>query len=459
MRISELEGRRVALWGFGREGRATWAALRGRFPQMPLTVFCPAGECVEVTAVVDELTHVDGRVSADALAGFDLVIKSPGISPYTPMAQQALALGAVFGSGTALWFGERLPGLTLCVTGTKGKSTTSALIAHLLRCGGHRVALAGNVGMPLLELLAPAQAPDVWVIELSSYQTGDAQAPDLAMVLNLFPEHLDWHGSEARYIHDKLALVDRAAPRRVLLNAGDPRLLAHGQAIEGVHWFNGQGAWHLRGSQVYRDDEPVIDAAVMSLPGRHNQVNLCAALAAIDALGIDPRPLAMHAASFAGLVHRLQPLGQRNGIAFVDDSISTTPHASIAALECFGQQAVAVLVGGFDRGLDWTVFAEHVRANPPAAIVTMGQNGPRIFALLQASALPKSCVVLGAADLQQAVLAAVGLLPPGGLVLLSPGAPSFPTWRNYAERGRAFAVAAGLADTAGQSGVAGLGIA
>jgi UDP-N-acetylmuramoyl-L-alanine---L-glutamate ligase len=457
MRISELEGRRVALWGFGREGRAAWAALRRRHPPLPLTVFCPAAERADVEALADPLLTVDCEATPQALAAFDAVIKSPGISPYGELAAQARALGACFTSGTALWFAQRPPGKILCVTGTKGKSTTCALIAHLLRSGGIRVGLAGNIGLPLLELIDPPQPPAIWVIELSSYQTTDACEPDVAMVLNLYPEHLDWHRSQARYFDDKLALTTAARPARVVLNARDPRLYPHGQSLPAVDWFDHPDRWHLREHWVFRGDEPIVDASLMRLPGLHNRNNLCAALAAIEALGVDPRPLAGYAAGFHGLPHRLQLLGRRDGIDYIDDSISTTPHASLAALDCHRERDVAILVGGFDRGLDWQVFADRIVQHPPAAIITMGQNGPRILDLLQRSAPPAACRLALADDLDAAIASARAALPAGGVILLSPGAPSFPTWRNYAERGRAFAASAGFAGH-GQD-IAGLGIA
>src|SRR5690606_32600097 len=173
--------------------------------------------------------------SAQALAAFEVVIKSPGISPYRPDALAAAEQGTQFIGGTALWFAEHAAadGVvhdTICVTGTKGKSTTTALLAHLLRAAGHRTGLVGNIGLPLLEVLDPQPAPAYWAVELSSYQTGEVARsgarPQVAVVLNLFPEHLDWHGSEQRYLEDKLKLVTEAAPRIAVLNAADPHLAA-----------------------------------------------------------------------------------------------------------------------------------------------------------------------------------------------------------------------------------------
>ncbi len=462
MRISELEGRRVALWGWGREARAAHAALRARLPRLALTAICSETEAVEVAALGDPLLVASSRADADGLSAFDVVVKSPGISPYRAEVEQAVARGTHFTSGTALWFAEHADARTICVTGTKGKSTTTALIAHLLRAGGHRTALAGNIGLPLLELLDPPQAPEIWAIELSSYQTREVAAsltrPEVAVGLNLYPEHLDWHGSHERYVEDKLALFTEGRPRTAVLNALDPTLAALELPDSQLRWFNRAEGWHLRDTTLYRGDEPVMDTGGIPLPGRHNHWNLCAALAAIDALGIDARPLAAHAASFRPLPHRLQILGTRGGIRYVNDSISTTPHASLAALDLYARDPVAILVGGYDRGVDWTPFVERMRTTPVRAVITMGQNGPRIHDALHALADAGTLHLAVARDMAEAVALARAALPDGGAALLSPGAPSFGAYADYAARGRDFAAKAGF-DPDAISRIPGLGVA
>lgn len=276
MRISQLEGKAVALWGWAREGRAAYRALRQQLPAQPLTVFCNAEEARDVAALADPALQVQTEASAQALAAFEVVIKSPGISPYREEARAAAAQGTRFIGGTALWFAEHaqpdgyVPG-AICVTGTKGKSTTTALLAHLLRAGGHRTALVGNIGQPLLEVLSPQPPPAYWAIELSSYQTGEVgrsgARPELTLVLNLFPEHLDWHGSEAAYVRDKLALVTDGRPRIALLNAADPHLAQLQLPESEVRWFNHPDGWHLRGDVVYRRQQPIFDTANVPLPG------------------------------------------------------------------------------------------------------------------------------------------------------------------------------------------------
>jgi UDP-N-acetylmuramoylalanine--D-glutamate ligase len=469
VRISQLEGKRVALWGWGREGRAAFSVLRQRLPALELTLFCPEAEAAAARVEAGSALQVRSDVSGDSLAGFEVVIKSPGISPYGEAALAATARGTQFIGGTSLWFAEHAAADgtvrdTVCVTGTKGKSTTTSLLAHLLRASGARTGLVGNIGLPLLEVLDPQPAPAYWAVELSSYQTGEVARsgahPQVAVVLNLFPEHLDWHGSQARYIQDKLALVTDAAPRIAVLNAADPHLAGLSLPRSEVVWFNQPQGWHMRGEIVHRGDQAVFDTANTPLPGRHNRGNLCAVLAAVEALGLDAVALAPTVQDFRPLPNRLQTIGTRDGLRFVNDSISTTPHASLAALECFAGQRIALLVGGHDRGLDWQDFVTHMAHDvPPVEIVTMGANGPRIHALLQPLADAGRFGLHAAGDLDEAVrLARAALGGQGGVVLMSPGAPSFGAYPDYVARGRHFAELAGF-DPEQITAIPGIGVA
>jgi UDP-N-acetylmuramoylalanine--D-glutamate ligase len=308
----------------------------------------------------------------------------------------------------------------------------------------------------------PRPAPALWAIELSSYQTGavadSGVRPEVAVVLNLFPEHLDWHGSEQRYIEDKLALVTRAAPRTAVLNARDPVLSQLVLPDSRIVWFNREDGWHLRGELLYRGDAQVFDTRAVPLPGRHNRGNLCAVLAAIEALGLDAAPLAPAALDFRPLPNRLQTLGTRGGLTYVNDSIATTPHATLAALDCFAGQRIALLVGGHDRGLNWHDFAQAMREHAPVGIVTLGANGPRIHALLEAVAGEGGFLLAAAPDLSSAVHQAEAMLEGQGVVLLSPGAPSFGMYRDYVERGKDFARIAGF-DPEAIVAIPGLGVA
>src|SRR5580765_892010 len=259
MRLSALGGKRVAVWGYGREGRAALAALRARFPDQLITLFCGEEEAQDFSLLPPgegKLNIVTAPPDSAALSAFDIVIKSPGISPYREPYPAAEKSGVRFTSGTAIWFAEHAKAKTICVTGTKGKSTVTALIAHLLRAGGKRVALAGNIGLPLLELFDVETAPDWWVIELSSFQTRDfGGAPTVAVINNLYEEHLDWHGTRANYAADKLRIAQRAS--RVVVNAALPEAVwPQGQGV--LLAFNQVEGWHVRGDAIWRGDERVL---------------------------------------------------------------------------------------------------------------------------------------------------------------------------------------------------------
>src|SRR5690349_6358082 len=201
MLVPDLRGRRIAIWGYAREGRAALRFLRERDPTLDVTV-------LDDEATDDaQVPLIRGRAAiAEAIGGFEVVVKSPGISLYDPLVLQAKAAGARFTSLLNLWFADIPPCRTICITGTKGKSTTTALIAHMLRGVGWRAMAAGNIGVPVTEL--PRDGLDAAVIEVSSYQAADFCGQcDIAVLTSLFQEHLDWHGSVTVYRRDKLNLL------------------------------------------------------------------------------------------------------------------------------------------------------------------------------------------------------------------------------------------------------------
>lgn len=473
MRIPDLADKRVAVWGAGREGRAAILALRRALPALAFDVICSEAEraALEADAALSDRAplprFVTATPSVETLARYDVVVKSPGISPYKPPVPQATAAGARFVSGTALWFGERGNARTIAVTGTKGKSTTTALIAHLLRSAGRRVALCGNIGMPLLELLRPEAEPDWWVMELSSFQTRDMDAvPEIAVVLNVYPEHLDWHGSFERYAQDKLRILGDGVTRPRLAVLG-PEVVAGGAAgpmpfarsigadAAPMVTFGVRDGYHVGEDGIHRHDRLLVPWRGLPLPGRHNALNVCAALTVLEQIGVDVDAVLPALATFEALPHRLQPLGVRDGIEYVNDSIATTPHATLAALAFFAHRDVTVLVGGHDRGVPWDVFRSAMETAPVRNVIAMGANAARIAQALEGLDAPR---VVRAASLDDAMRRARALTPAGGVVLLSPGAPSFGEFRDYVERGRRFAALAGF-DPEAITTIEGLGIA
>ena len=438
MRFSEIENARVAILGAGREGQAVWRQIRLRFPDKSLSLFAEAeidaGFLQTLNPDLDSL-HI-APLDFESLKNFDVLVRSPGISPYRPELRQLRAAGKIFTSASSLWFAENPDAKTICISGTMGKSTTAKLLAHLLSHAGVKVCLAGNIGQHMLD--SDGADIDWWVIELSSYQLSDLQAsPDVALLLNLSEEHVDWHGGLERYAQDKLRLAELAKKGRVIANFADRSLAEKLLDCPRLSWFNHENTWQANENSVTASNSGCISAPV-SLPGAHNMKNLAAALTVEDELGFKVNNLDSALSSFRGLPHRQQYIGEKNGIRYINDSISTTPVSVAAALQTIGTIDVVLLLGGLDRGLDWSEFAAQLAAKTPNAIITMPDNGPAIANSLKAAGVEPPGGLHSALQLLDAVKLAEEIVPQNGCILLSPGAPSFPYFDDYADRGQRF---------------------
>lgn len=442
--LHESAARQIAILGAGREGRAALPWLRQHWPDAAITVLTeqpPDGAFANLLQPGERL--LVEPFEAGRLLEFDLLVRSPGISPHREPLATARARGARFTTGTNLWFAAHPQAHTLCVTGTKGKSTTSALIAHLLRGCGLRVELAGNIGRPLLS--CDDAACDWWVIELSSYQIADLEGrPEIALILNLTPEHLDWHGNAGQYIADKLRLADLTPRGGLVLNAADPELEARFAARGGVVWFGSGAGIHVVADGLFDGATALPVTMPATLPGRHNRMNVAAALTAVRLAGADLATAAAAVAGFASLPHRFQVLGERSGITYINDSIASTPVATAAALESLAGRPVVLIVGGFDRGLDWGRYLADFRRSPPRAVFGVPDCGERIVSALRAGGVVCPEGLHRVASLAEAVTRAQAIGRPGDVVLLSPGAPGFPHFADYRERGQVFARLAGF---------------
>jgi len=439
VRIADFPGRRVGILGTGREGRSAWRYLRALHPDLPLTLIDEQPPDPGVAAALTENDRiVTGPLSEAGLNTFDILVRSPGVSVYRNSLKQAIAAGVSVTSPSNLWFEAHRDQRTVCITGTKGKSTTSALLAHVLARCGHSVRLAGNIGRPLLD--CDDRAVDWWVIELSSYQLADLDAePTLAVILNLSPEHLDWHVGADNYRRDKLRLAALAGDHPLILNAADPELRTALPDRSNVRWFNGAQGIRAAGRRLYDGDRELALRIPEGLPGSHNLSNMAAVLTAAREMGLAPAAAIEAMSDFRPLSHRLQLLGERAGLRFVNDSISSTPVATVAALESFSAEPLTLIVGGLDRGLDWAPYMGTFAAQPPRAVIGVPDNGPRIVAALRAAGIRPPGGLHEVEDLAAAVVLAREISPPGTVVLLSPGAPSFPRFRDYRDRGRQFA--------------------
>ncbi len=454
MRFSELDGTRVGVWGAGRETRSFAAQLARRLPAARIAVVAldDPGEDVRATLGAPDARLVTGAEVAGALASCDVVVRSPGVSTHRPELREVRAAGTPVTTATALWLAERGGRRVVGVTGTKGKSTTAALLAHLARAGGgEAVGLAGNIGAPALDLLD--RPPHEWaVVELSSYHTADlGTGPEVAVVTNLFREHTDWHGSEEAYRADKLRLLGLPGVRAAVLPARAASLLdAVGPGVATTlygqpdGWDAGPAGLALRGELVVADAE-------LPLRGVHNTLNLCAALTALSAAGLATPRLPDALQGFRALPHRLEVVAEHERVVWVDDSISTTPESTLAALASFPDRPVVLLAGGQDRGQDYAELGRALAARG-AAVLGLPTTGPRVVAAARRAGVPTTRA-LETTGMEEAVARARALveltqapeLPEqGAAVLLSPAAPSYDTYRDFEARGAHFQALATL---------------
>jgi len=366
----------------------------------------------------------------------DQVVRSPGVSPYRPGPAWLVGL-APTATPTGLWLADAAPDDLVALTGTKGKSTATAMTAHLLRAAGREVVLAGNIGVALTTI-DPAAPRDDLVVELSSYQLADLVLTEPAVaaaVTTLFTDHVPWHGSVERYHADKLRLLGMARWRVV------------GQQVARLPLATG------RFDAIAGDATPEVAAALAQagLHGAHEgQAAMLALALAARRLGTDALDLVGSLADFTPLPHRLRPVATVRGRTFVDDSISTVPEATLAALATWRPRGpVTLLLGGDDRGQDLGALVAAL-ADPDVRAALLPPLGTRIAQAVRSAGSPgHPDRVVEVADLAAAVRWADEVTPAGGAVLLSPAAPSFGAFRDFVHRGETFAQLVAALDAAG----------
>ncbi len=508
LRVRDLAGQRVVVWGFGTEGRAAARLLRRHVAPASLHVVVDGDLPKELPEDLADLAVLNGADADRAIAQAQVIVKSPGVSPYHGrLAEQGSH--AIITGGTALWFAETGGARAIGVTGSKGKSTTTSLIAHLLSALGIPNLLAGNVGRALLDVLdeqlsatssdgrsdglsgsslSEAGIADLeriseftYALELSSFQSAEVRnSPEVGVLTALFPEHLDWHGSVERYYADKANLFAHPVKFPVKNSSknhaenpsgvsGKAVVAANhdNAAVQAMDWSHvapgitvvpyGQpgtsGSITVAGHMLLDVDGSVlIDLTAAQLPGRHNAINLAGALTALRAYGIDlganQAALQTAAVGFVPLAHRLQPVGSVGGRLVVDDSLSTAPQASVAALAAYADRPVGIIVGGHDRGLDYEPLAAALaQRTTPTWVCGVPLSGERIVPLIQralSNAGNTSVIVKAFDDFDDAVHHAAGVVPEGGVILLSPAAPSFGRFVDYRDRGMHFRALLGI---------------
>ncbi|KQW77423.1 hypothetical protein ASC89_19785 [Devosia sp. Root413D1] len=426
----------VLLYGAGREARSTRAFIEARSPHTKVYVTVDSGE-----ADIDDATFIAPADLTQAIEArlFATIVKSPGVSRYRPVFAMAREAGIAVTSNLNLWGEAYRDGRkVIAISGTKGKSTTATLVHLMLVESGLDAGLAGNVGLAPLEI---ADKHPIVVFELSSYQTADmAFTPDIAAITNLSPEHTDWHRSVERYYQDKLNLIDRDAPFPVALGVGalgNPLVM---EALRDVKRL-------IPPLAPFIHDRIAGAAARSRLKGEHNLNNALLAAAIATKAGADLEGVVRGIAKFTPLPHRLEE-HQVGDVTFVNDSISTTPEATKAALAAYEGSRIALIAGGHERHQDYSELSQLLAPRGVTVLVCLPVTGDRLATLTYAAA--PEIEVIEAGTLEDAVKALAGRQSKFETVILSPGAPSYgqletagKVFKNFEERGAAFVRLAG----------------
>lgn len=408
---------KIAIAGFGVEGRANYKYFRHEYPD---TEFVIVDEREIAEGVPSGARVVSGIGAFEKLQDYDMVVRTAGLAP------RKIKTDGKIWSATNEFF-AKCPAPIIGVTGTKGKGTTCSLITSILRAAGKTVHLVGNIGVPALDILPNIQPDDIVVYELSSFQLWDLEkSPHVAVVLMIEPDHLDVHEDFQDYVNAKKYIARHQMVDDIVIfnknNQYSQEIAVESAAKSIPYPFEMKQEW--------------VDA--LQLPGAHNRDNAAAAVLAAQAAcpGLTSGEITQGLQAFAGLPHRLKFVAEKGGVKYYDDSISTTPGSAIAALRSFDAPKVIIL-GGHDKGADYAEVVAECRRQD-ARIIAIGQTGTTIHELAVEQGV-ESHRVEGL--MPEVVAKAVEVAPQGSVVLLSPASASFGQYENYADRGDKFVAA------------------
>ena len=449
-----LEGKRIVLVGCGREGISTYRFIRSMLPLQPLTIADQDVKLVEKYPEFSSDACLEFNVGSSYLSGldsFDLIIKAPGVS-FKDLDEQPSR--EKISSQTDLFlrmYGKQVTG----ITGTKGKSTTSSLIKHIVTKHTDNVVLVGNIGLPPFEMLQQINEQTIIICELSSHQLQYITvAPHIGILLNLYEEHLDHYNSYLEYQLSKLNIgLNQLAGDHFIYNHDDVRIggLLKEYVMPGLlHPFSVlepvlNGAWsdflkmHVTLSGSTSTESLIYDlTSPRYLPGQHNVLNIMAAVLACLLNEIPSELIVEGIGDFKGLEHRIEYVGHYHGIRYYNDSISTIPQATIAAVSTL-KEVDTLILGGFDRGIDYSVLIDFLASSSVRNLIFIGKAGERICKMLSDAGVGISNKrFFMAADFDEVALLARENTRPGSICLLSPAAASYDMFKNFEERGKVF---------------------
>jgi UDP-N-acetylmuramoylalanine--D-glutamate ligase len=439
----ELAGKKVLVVGLARTGVATALFCAGRGARVTVTEERPESQLAETAAKLRAagVSLEFGGHTERIFSGQDLIVPSPGV----PLSMPALA--AAHAAGTPVWSELELAwrflrGRLICITGSNGKTTTTSLIGHILETGGLPVQVAGNIGTPLISRVDVSNDAGFTVVEASSFQLESIAAfrPDVAVLLNVTPDHLDRHGSFEAYGRAKARMFENQTERDfAILNADDEVASSYAPVRPRVLWFSRQkpverGCFVRADEIVYRSEETetvLLRRRDIGLRGNHNVENALAAALAAKVAGVDPDLIAKGVRTFAGVEHRLEFVAAIAGVDYFNDSKATNVDATLKALDAFSGNLLVIL-GGKDKGCDYAILRKSLRAHA-RMVLLIGAATEKIESQL-GGAVP----IERMETLPRAVERAAEQARPGDTVLLAPACASFDQFESYEQRGRIF---------------------
>jgi UDP-N-acetylmuramoylalanine--D-glutamate ligase len=441
--VIELSGKKVLVIGLARTGIATalFCAERGArvtaSEERPEPQIAEAAAKLRAAGVALEL----GGHRPETFVQQDLIVPSPGVAPTMPALAAARAIGVPVWSEIELAW-RFLRGRLICITGSNGKTTTTSLVGHILETAGMPVQVAGNIGTPLISRVDISSDASFTVVEASSFQLESISAfrPDIAVMLNVTPDHLDRHGSIEVYGRAKARMFEnQTADDAAVINADDAVAPQYAPAVPRVFWFSREkrvaSGCYLRGDEiVFRYDgveSVLLERKVIGLRGSHNIENVLAAAVAAKLAGAEPSAIAEGVCTFAGVEHRIEYVATISGVEYFNDSKATNVDATLKALDAFPGN-VLVILGGKDKGCDYRILRQALRSQARMALL-IGSAADKIEAEL-AGVIP----VERAETLARAVEIAWRRAQPGDTVLLAPACASFDQFESYEHRGRVF---------------------
>lgn len=451
MQTNEIQGDSVLILGYGREGKSVHAWLNKHYPALRIGI---ADKSVRQDLLSGQTHHgatvYNGEGYLFHLSEYDTVIRSPGISPYTPELADFLEKGGVMTSATNIFFSV-VRGTTIGITGTKGKSTTSSLIAHILSSHYPDVRLAGNIGIPMLDSLDTATESTIFVLELSSHQLYDCRfSPHIAIALGIVSEHLDYYPDLTSYAKAKANITNHQSqndflvynPRHTIVRelvraTRATRVLYGNQEETDRHTFLSRGTVMVKEGKKAL---PVISMSDVPLFG--NEENVLAAVTAAHLMGVPVETIASAIKPFKSLPHRLEFSGEYNQIRFYNDSLATIPQATIHAIEALGNDVETLIAGGYDRHIDYSELGAYLRRHPVPTLILLPDTGEKIWEAIgsvtpgeETSSIMRKYT---AGSMEEAVRLAYTHTQPGKICLLSPASASYNMFRDYADRGEQF---------------------